>query len=93
MSSVKTCLHVLVALLALLALTVAAAFVNLGWFNTPFALLISLGKGALIVFFFMNMRRETPLVRLAGAAGLFWLGILMALAMSDYLTRFQGMRL
>lgn len=87
MSSVKHYLQILAALLALLALTVAVAFVNLGPFNTPFAMLISLAKGALIVFFFMNMRRETPLVRLAGGAGIFWLGILIALAMSDYLTR------
>ncbi len=75
------------ALLGLLALTVAAAYVNLGALNTAVSLAISLLKGALIVLIFMHLRYSKPLLWLCAGAGFFWLGILFALALSDYLTR------
>ncbi len=75
------------ALLAFLALTIGAAYVDLGPLNTPVAMLISLAKGALIVLFFMHLRYSRALVCLFAAAGFFWLGIMFVLAMSDYLTR------
>ena len=74
-------------LLALLGLTIAAAYVNLGPLNTVAAMSISAAKGALIVLFFMHLRYSKPIMWIFAAAGFFWLAIMLALAMSDYLTR------
>lgn len=76
-----------VALLGFLALTIAAAYVNLGPLNTIVALGISLAKGALILLFFMHLRYGKPLMWIFAGAGFFWLGIMLVLALSDYITR------
>ena len=75
------------SLLAFLALTIAAAYVNLGPLNTMIALSISFAKGTLIVLFFMHLRYQKPLFWVFAGAGFFWLGIMLVLALSDYLTR------
>lgn len=74
-------------LMALLVITVAVSFVDLGPFNTVFAMLVSAAKAVLILVFFMHLGKATPLTRLFAGVGFFWLGILITLAMSDYLTR------
>jgi cytochrome c oxidase subunit IV len=74
-------------LLGLLALTISAAYINLGPLNTIVALCISVAKAALIILFFMQLRYREPLVWIFAGAGFFWLGIMIALALSDYLTR------
>ncbi len=74
-------------LLAFLALTIGAAYVNLGPFNTIVAMLIAAAKAMLIVLFFMHLRQARPLMWIVAGAGVFWLGIMIALALSDYLTR------
>lgn len=75
------------ALLGFLVLTIGAAYLNLGPFNTVVAMLISLMKGALIALFFMHLRYSKPLMWLFASAGIFWLGIMLVLALGDYLTR------
>jgi cytochrome c oxidase subunit 4 len=75
------------ALLCLLGLTIAGAFVNLGPFNTVAAMAIALGKAILIALFFMHLRYSQPLMWVFAATGFFWLAIMLALALSDYLTR------
>jgi cytochrome c oxidase subunit IV len=87
MSPIKSYVLVTAALFALLLITVCAAYVNLGAFNTPVAMLISLVKASLIVLFFMHVRHSTGLIRLFVVAGFFWLGILITLTLSDVLTR------
>jgi cytochrome c oxidase subunit 4 len=87
MNPVKSYTLVAAALLVLLLLTLGAAYVNLGPFNTPIAMLISLGKAVLIVLFFMHVRGSSGLIQLFVAAGFFWLGIMITLALSDFLTR------
>lgn len=84
MSTVSSIWHYVFAagaLLALLLLTIGVAYVDLGMFNTPVAMLVSSVKGALILLYFMNLRRDGPLAMLFAAAGLFWLAILFALSM------------
>jgi cytochrome c oxidase subunit 4 len=76
-----------VALLALLALTIVAAQFSLGPFNTIVAMLISISKAGLILLFFMHLRWSRPLMWIVAGTGVFWLGIMMVLALSDYLTR------
>jgi cytochrome c oxidase subunit 4 len=75
------------ALLFLLVLTLGAARVNLGPFNTVVAMLISIAKATLVALFFMHLRYSKALLWVFAGAGLFWLGIMFALALSDYLTR------
>jgi cytochrome c oxidase subunit 4 len=76
-----------VALCLLLATTVASAYVPLGLFNSVINLVIAALKAALIAVFFMNLSHSSALVRLAAAAGVFWLSFMFILAASDYLSR------
>lgn len=75
------------ALLIFLALTITAAHINLGPLNTIVAMSISASKAALIVLFFMHLRYSKPVMWVFVAAGLFWLGIMLVLGMSDYMSR------
>ncbi|HEY2101793.1 MAG TPA: cytochrome C oxidase subunit IV family protein [Chthoniobacterales bacterium] len=75
------------ALLALLGLTIAAAYINLGPMNTAVAMTISLTKAALIMLFFMHVRYSKSLLWIFVGAGFFWLSIMLVLAMSDYMSR------
>ncbi len=76
-----------IALLGFLALTIGAAYLNLGPLNTAVAMSISLAKGALIVLFFMHLRYSRPILWVFAGAGFFWLGIMFVLALSDYMSR------
>jgi cytochrome c oxidase subunit IV len=75
------------SLLGLTALTVAAAFQDLGGLNLPLALAIAGAKACLVALSFMHLRNESPTVRLWAAAGILWLLILIVLAMADFGTR------
>ena len=75
------------ALLVLLGITLGAAYVPLGPFNVAIGLVIAAIKASLVGLLFMNLKRSGPLMRLAAAAGFFWLVILFALTLSDVLTR------
>ena len=78
---------VFVALLALTALTILVASVDLGALNTPLALLIAAVKALLVLLFFMHLKDAPGLLWVAAGAGVFWLGILIVLTMSDVATR------
>jgi cytochrome c oxidase subunit 4 len=75
------------ALLCLLALTIALAYIDLGPFNVMAAISISAAKALLILLFFMQLRGSNRLIWLAAATGFFWLAIMFALSMSDFMTR------
>ncbi len=75
------------SLLGLLGLTFGAARLNLGQFNSVVALTISVAKTVLILLFFMHLRESKRITWVYVAAGLFWLGLLVALTLSDYWTR------
>ncbi len=81
---------VFLALLILTGLTTWVAFFDLGFFSPVVALTIAIIKGSLVVLFFMHLRWSTRLTWVVGGAGLFWLGILFVLSLSDYLTRSWG---
>jgi cytochrome c oxidase subunit 4 len=68
-------------------LTVQIAFFDLGALNTVAALVIAVLKATLVVLFFMHVKYSTRLTWAVVIGGLFWLGILLALTMGDYLTR------
>ncbi|MBA3531030.1 MAG: cytochrome C oxidase subunit IV family protein [Ardenticatenales bacterium] len=75
------------ALFVLTALTVGAAFVDLGPLNDLVALLIAGTKAAIIIVVFMHGRYTSGITRLAMVAGLIWLALLILGVMDDYLTR------
>ena len=86
-ASVKVYIVTYVALIALLALTLALSQLHLGVFAPFVALTIACGKMILIVLYFMHLRHASRLTWVFAAAGFFWLGILIVLAMADYLSR------
>jgi cytochrome c oxidase subunit 4 len=69
-----------VALLALLALTVASTFIPLGPINTVINLAVAVAKAGIILIVFMGLRRAGPLPILAAATAGFWLLILFGLS-------------
>ncbi len=86
-TSPRTYFLVFLALLVLLATTIGAAFMDLGWFNPVLALLIAGVKAALVILFFMHVRFGSRLTKFFVVLGLLWLLILIGLTLSDYLTR------
>ena len=80
-------LSVIACLFIFTAITVAVAYLELGALNTPVALAIAIFKASLVVLFFMHVRYNTPLMWVFAGAGFFWLLILFALTMQDFMTR------
>ena len=87
-TSTRTYILVGIALLVLLALTVAAAEFDLGPWNTVIALAIAACKALLIILFFMEVRHSHHITWAYVAVGFFWLVLLFGLTFGDYLTRF-----
>jgi cytochrome c oxidase subunit 4 len=77
-------------LMVLTAITVAAAYFDLGPLNTVVAVVIACIKATIVVLYFMHVRYSTRLIKMTVIAGLYWMGILLVLTMSDYLTRGWG---
>jgi cytochrome c oxidase subunit 4 len=77
-----------VALIVLLSLTIAAAFIDIGrhW-NNAIGVGIPCIKATLIVLFFMHVKYQPWVTRLFAVAGFLWLGIMLTLTMSEYVTR------
>lgn len=84
----RTYALVLLVLLLLTGLTVALAVrVHLGVFGMPVALLIATAKGTVVLLYFMHLKQSSRLTWVIAAAGAFWLGIMLTLTLSDFLTR------
>lgn len=75
------------ALMALTAITIAVAFVNLGRFNFPVAIGIAITKATLVILFFMHVKYSTQLTKMFVGMAFFFLMILFGLTMTDYLSR------
>jgi cytochrome c oxidase subunit 4 len=75
------------ALLVLTAVTVWVSGLDLGALNTPVALAIATLKAVLVLLWFMHVRYSKRLTWVFVIAGFFWLGIMLVLTFSDYLTR------
>ena len=85
--SVKTYVLVFLGLIFLTVATTAVAFVDLGAFSIVVALFIAVCKMLLVALFFMHIRHSTKLTKLVVVGGLLWLGILLTLTMTDFVTR------
>ena len=77
-------------LMVLTGVTVGVAYIDLGRMNTVVALAIACFKAMIVVLYFMHVKYSTRLVKLTVIAGLYWMGILFVLTLSDYLTRAWG---
>jgi cytochrome c oxidase subunit 4 len=77
-------------LIVLTAVTVAVAYIDLGRLNTVAALAIACFKAMIVVLYFMHVKYSTRLIKLTVIAGLYWMGIIFALTLGDYLTRAWG---
>ena len=75
------------ALLGLTGLTVGVAYLDMGWLNNIVALAIASAKSLLVILIFMHVRYSSRLTWLVVGGGFCWLVLLIALTMSDYLTR------
>ena len=75
------------ALMLLLGATTLFAFLPLGYFALPTALLIASLKAGIVVIMFMRLLRGPLLARLFAGAGLCWFAIMLILTWADYLTR------
>ncbi len=74
-------------LLLMTLVTTLVAFVDLGRFNTVVALAIATFKASLVVLFFMGAKYAPRLTRVAIICGIFFLVLLLAFSMVDYLSR------
>ena len=88
----KLYLVVWAILMLLLAATWGLAELNLGGFSIVAALSIAVVKMVLVILYFMHVRYSSRLTWVVVVSGFFWLAILIALTMSDYLTRPEGWR-
>ena len=86
-TSIRTYVSVFVALLGLTGLTVAAAYANLGVFNTPVALAIAIVKALLVVLVFMHVWHSPRLTKLVVGGATLWLLILLLITLADYTSR------
>jgi len=69
-------------------LTVVAAFQDFpGPLNAVVALTIAVVKATFVVLYFMHVRYSSRLTWVFVGAGFFWLAIMVALTLGDYMTR------
>lgn len=83
----KTYVVIFGALLTLTLVTVLAALVDLGRLNVIVAITIAVIKALLVILYFMQVRYGSRFTWIFVGAGFFWLALLLALTMSDFLTR------
>jgi len=71
----------------LTGLTVFVSFIELHNWNVVLALVIATIKATLVVLFFMHLYYSSKLTKVTLIAAIFFLFLLLALSMTDYLTR------
>ncbi|HEY1384745.1 MAG TPA: cytochrome C oxidase subunit IV family protein [Dongiaceae bacterium] len=87
MASVRAIIGVWLALMLLLAVTVGASFATTGLVSAGVSLGIAFCKAALVLWFFMNLRAENGLIRIAAVGAAIWLLILLLLSATDFAAR------
>ena len=86
-SSKTTNLVIFAALLILLVATVGCSYLPLGVLHFPVAMAIATAKAYLIILYFMHARYSHRLTAIVVVGSFFWLGIMLALTLNDYMTR------
>ena len=76
------------SLICLTVLTAAVSYLELGPFHIVLALIIATCKMLLVALFFMGVKYISEKMTIVViVAGLFWFFILLALSMTDYISR------
>ena len=86
-SPVSLYVTIFLALMVLTAVTVGAAYVDLGQFNFLVAMLIAAFKASLVIWYFMHVKYQSSLTKLTVATGLFFLAILLGMMLIDYTSK------
>jgi cytochrome c oxidase subunit 4 len=86
-SPISLYVTIFLALMVLTAVTVFAAFVNLGQFNFLVAMVIACFKASLVIWYFMHVKYQSKLTKLTLSTGLFFLAILLGMMLIDYSSR------
>lgn len=73
------------------ALTVVAAYIDLGIFNPVVALAIACTKAVIVILFFMHVKYQSRLVKLTVVSGFFTFLVLITMTLSDYISRAWGL--
>jgi len=86
--SVRVYITIFLVLLVGTALTVWAAFIDFPYgLNTLIAMTIAVTKATFVVLYFMHVRYSARLVWVIVGSALFWMAILFAFTLADYMTR------
>lgn len=85
--SVQRIIAIWLALVALLAMTVAGAFIPMGIGNTVLSLGLATAKAALVVVFYMELRHSSVFLRVIAAVSVFAISLLFILGGLDFFTR------
>jgi len=85
--SKKIYFSVFATLMVLTLVTIEVSFADLGRLNAVVALTIAVCKATLVVLYFMQVRYSSRLTWIVISSGFFWLVIMIALTLSDYLSR------
>lgn len=83
--------YVFITLLVGTALTVGAAFVDMGVLNPVVALGIACFKAVIVILFFMHAAYQTRLIKVTIASGFFMFLVLITMTLTDYLSRTWGL--
>ena len=86
-SSIKLYVGIFLTLMALTAITIVVAYINLGAWNKIVALGIASFKATLVVLYFMHVKYASRMTKVIIVSGFFFLMILLSLTMMDYGSR------
>lgn len=76
-----------IALQALLLISIGTSFVNLGFFNIVIRLAVAVTMALLLMVFFMHETPARTLTIMVSAVGFLWLAILVGLSLADFMAR------
>jgi len=82
---------VFLTLLVFTGITVGAAYIDLKWANPVIALAIASFKAVIVILFFMHAAYQSRLIKMTIGAGFFVFLVLIAMTMTDYISRSWGM--
>ncbi|MFO0958749.1 MAG: cytochrome C oxidase subunit IV family protein [Isosphaeraceae bacterium] len=85
--SLQTNIVIFLALLGLLVLTVAFAYLPLGYLALPVAFTIATIKAILILMYFMHVKFSSRLILLFATGATVWVVIMLVWTGNDYFTR------
>jgi cytochrome c oxidase subunit IV len=73
------------------AITVGAAYVDLGVLNPIIALGIACTKAVIVILFFMHVKYQSNLIKMTVGAGFFTFIVLITMTLVDYISRAWGL--